>query len=79
MVVGSYFSNPYPTGKGVVNDPTSFIFTAEHEPSLKILKFLANSDSTHHIEVADGFLVMQGQLAIENKGLKISNDLLDIL
>lgn len=79
MVVGSYFSSPYPAGKGVVNDPTSFIFTAKQEPSLKILKFLANSDFTHHMEVADSFLVMQGQLAIENKGLKISNDALDTL
>jgi hypothetical protein len=31
------------------------------------------------MEVAEGFLVMQGQLAIENKGLKITHDDLDTL
>lgn len=48
MLAGSYFSAEYPS-EGALRDPSSFIFTARQEPSLKILKYLANSDSAHHL------------------------------
>lgn len=79
MVVGSFFSCPYPAGEATASDPTSFIFTVRQDPAVKILKFLANSDSAYHIEVSERFLVSHGGLPTEEKGLGISCDALDSL
>jgi hypothetical protein len=49
FVVGSYFSCPYPSySSGMANDPKSFIFITRQD-SNKVLKYLANSDSSHHL------------------------------
>jgi hypothetical protein len=78
MVVGSYFSCPYPTER-TVHDPLSFIFAAKQDPVVKILKFLANSDSAHHVEISERFLVAHGHLPVDNKGLKIASAAMDSL